>query len=78
MVRYLKAGDHVRVTVKNGLSGYRPGDRGEVLGGPYTKDDILEGPSTDSGIQQCYIVTMDSGSAPRIALFIVEEIELEV
>lgn len=77
MAQYLNAGDHVRVTAKNGLMGYRPGDRGKVLGGPYTRGDILDGPSSHSDAQQCYIVTMASASAPRIAVFVAEEIELE-
>jgi hypothetical protein len=36
MSRALKAGDSVRVTVRNRLKDYLPGEMGEVLAGPET------------------------------------------
>jgi hypothetical protein len=58
MGRPLQIGDRVRVTGRNGIAGYRPGDRGTVVRGPST--------ATITG-DRYYTVIMVTSRAPASA-----------
>jgi hypothetical protein len=66
MSRTLNAGDRVRVTVRNRVPGYQPGDKGTVLRGPKSPD----------GDPPYYIVVMDKDGLGRTGVvFAVDEVE---
>ena len=63
----LKPGDRVRLTSANRLPGYRPGDRGTVVG-------VV--PNPVGGSLPCYAVAMDKNSPSAVpALLAEDEIE---
>ena len=67
MSRGLNAGDRVRVTGRNRLAGYQPGDKGTVVRGPST--------ATITG-ERYYTVTMDrDGPDATGVVFAEDEIE---
>jgi hypothetical protein len=66
----LKVGDRVRVTSRNRVKGYQPGDKGVVLEGP----TAYAGSSDTS-----YIVAMDKdGPGVTSTIFAADEIEPDV
>jgi hypothetical protein len=66
MSRTLQAGDRVRVTVRNRVPGYQPGDKGTLLRGPRTAD----------GDPPYYIVMMDKDGLQGTGIvFAADEIE---
>jgi hypothetical protein len=70
MSRALKAGDRVRVTIRNRIAGYGPGDKGTVLREPST--------ATITG-ERYYTVAMDKdGPNATGVVFAEEEIEPDV
>ena len=65
----LKPGDRVRLTSANRLPGYRPGDRGTVVG-------VV--PNPVGGSLPCYAVAMDKNSPSAVpALLAEDEIEAD-
>src|SRR5262249_29143677 len=62
----LKPGDRVRVTVRNRMHGYQPGDKGAVL------REIADGPSGAC----CYVVVMDK-DAPSKSSVVFSDDEIE-
>ena len=65
----LKPGDHVRLTSANRLPGYRPGDRGTVVG-------VV--PNPVGGNLPSYTVAMDKNSPSAVpALLAEDEIEAD-
>jgi hypothetical protein len=70
MSRALKAGDRVRVTARNRLAGYVPGDKGRVLREPLTV--------TING-ERYYTVAMDKdGPNATGVVFAADEVEPDV
>jgi hypothetical protein len=66
MSRTLNAGDRVRVTVRNRVPGFKPGDKGTILSGPRSPD----------GDPPYYIVVMDRDGLQRTGVvFAADEIE---
>jgi hypothetical protein len=64
----LKPGDRVRVTVRNRMAGYQPGDKGRILGGPHVP----------LGGHPYYLVAMETSMTGRPVVFMEEEIEPDV
>jgi hypothetical protein len=62
----LRPGDRVRVTRKNRLPGYLPGERGEVVAGP----EAVAG-----SVLRYYLVAMEREFGPASAVFAADEIE---
>ena len=68
MSRELKPGDRVRVTVRNRMYGYHPGDKGTVL------REAVAGPSG----ARYYVVAMDKDDTTKSGVvFTADEIELD-
>lgn len=65
----MKPGDQVRVTWKNRLAGFLPGDRGKILAGP--EDDAASMP-------RFYYVAVQKFQASRVVVFTEDEIEPHV
>jgi hypothetical protein len=66
MSRTLNAGDRVRVTVRNRVPGFQPGDKGTILSGPKSPD--VDPPY--------YIVVMDKDGLQRTGVvFAADEVE---
>jgi hypothetical protein len=65
----LKPGERIRVTVRNRMAGYQPGDKGMVM------REVAEGPSGT----RYYVVAMDKDDAQKTGVvFSDDEIELDV
>jgi hypothetical protein len=70
MSRELKVGDLIRIRGENGVKGYRPGDRGQVL-------FRASSPTLDG--KRFYTVAMDKDDmAPEWIVFTEDEIEPDV
>jgi hypothetical protein len=67
----LKVGDRVRVTVRNRVQGYQPGDKGTVKQG-------VNPPGDDDSYLPCYVVQMDKDGPTKNIIFCSDEIELDV
>jgi hypothetical protein len=65
----LKVGDRVRVTVRNRMAGYQPGDKGMVM------REVADGPSGT----RYYVVAMDKDDPQKTGVvFSDDEIEPDV
>ena len=62
-----KPGDRVRVTSRNQVRGYRPGDRGTVT----------QGPTTPTNGEPFYRVLMDKDSTTSTVVFTAGEVEAD-
>ena len=65
----LKVGDRVRVTARNRVKGYQPGDKGQVVDGPKTLPDRME---------PYYLVVLERDGGLRTVPFDAGEIEADL
>jgi hypothetical protein len=69
MSRSLKPGESIRVTVRNRMAGYQPGDKGTVM------REVADGPSGT----RYYVVAMDKDDPQKTGVvFSDDEIEPDV
>jgi hypothetical protein len=68
MIRQMMIGDAVRVTTRNRVRHYRPGDTGKILSGP----EVLF-----AGGMRYYLVAMDKEDSGGWIVFAEDEIEAD-